>query len=86
MPLIPEPVRIISLGVTRAFRGLRTGDQQTLLVGAALVALGLWRRSSGTTRTLVHRRELSPGESIVVRERRPDDPAGTLRVVEVRGE
>lgn len=84
MPLMPRPTGLISNGVDRAFNGLRTGDQQSLFIGAALVALGLWRRTSGPKKTLIHRQVLSPGESLVVRERRPGDEAGSLRLVSVR--
>lgn len=48
-------------------RGLRTGDQRTLYLGAALVLVGWWRRPSARGRTLVYREELKPGRSLVVR-------------------
>lgn len=67
MGLIPDPGSLVTSGVTRLFRGLRTGDQRALLTGAAIAALGLWRRSSGPKKTLVHREVVKEGSSLVIR-------------------
>lgn len=59
----------ISDGVTRALRGVRTGDQRSLYAGAALIAFGLWRRSRDKeTRKLIYRKTLRPGEALLIRE------------------
>lgn len=58
----------ITDGVTRALRGVRTGDQRSLYAGAALIAFGLWRRSRDKeTRKLIYRRTLRPGEALLIR-------------------
>jgi hypothetical protein len=84
MGLIPEPRSLVSLGTSRLFRGLRTGDQRTLLTGAALAAFGWWRLSGGPKKELVHREVLREGQSLVIRNgsdqtrvdvRRVEDPA-----------
>ncbi len=75
-------MNLISRGTTLAFRGLRTGDQPRLLAGAALVALGLWRRSRRRRRELVYRRTLRAGQSLVVRSRRGDEPPLVIRAEE----
>ena len=67
MGLIPDPRSLISLGTTRLFAGLRTGDQRTLLTGAAIAALGLWRRSAGPKKVLLHREVVREGSSLVIR-------------------
>ena len=67
MALIPAPRALISLGATRLFAGLRTGDQRALLAGAALAAFGLWRRSAGPKKTLIHRSVVREGDSLVIR-------------------
>jgi hypothetical protein len=67
MALIPDPRALISMGATRLFAGMRTGDQRALLSGAAIVAFGLWRRSSGEKKVLVHRSVVPEGSSLVIR-------------------
>jgi hypothetical protein len=67
MGLIPDPRSLISMGTTRLFAGLRTGDQRTLLSGAAIAALGLWRRSAGPKKVLIHRAVVREGSSLVIR-------------------
>jgi hypothetical protein len=58
----------VASGVGRALKGLRTGDQRSLLTGAALIAFGLWRRSrERETRKLVYRKVLTPGQAILIR-------------------
>lgn len=64
-------------GVARAFRGVRSGDQQVLLTGAALAALGLWHRSNKKKKELLYRKTVREGSSIVVRY-------GSGKCVEVR--
>ena len=51
-------------GVTYLFRGLRQGDQRTLLMGGAVIAWVLLRRDHG--RTLVHRSVVRDGSSLVI--------------------
>jgi hypothetical protein len=84
MGLIPEPRSLVSSGTARLFRGLRTGDQRALLTGAALAALGWWRKSAAPKKELIHREVLGEGRSLVIRQgsdqtrvdvRRLDDPA-----------
>ena len=67
MALIPDPRKLVSLGATRLLAGLRTGDQRTLLSGAAIAAFGLWRRSAGPEKTLIHRSMVREGSSLVIR-------------------
>ena len=67
MPLIPDPRSIISIGATRLLAGLRTGDQRALLTGAAIAAFGLWRRSAGPKKVLLHRAVVREGNSLVIR-------------------
>jgi hypothetical protein len=71
MPILPTPASILRRGVTRFFRGLREGDQRTLLTGAAIAAVGFLRRSD-SERTLIHTQELEDGQSVVVRRTSPD--------------
>lgn len=67
MGLIPDPGSLVSMGAARLFQGLRTGDQRALLTGAAIAAFGLWRRSAGPKRVLVHRSVVREGSSLVIR-------------------
>jgi hypothetical protein len=52
--------------VTRVLRGLREGDQQALLTGAALFAYNAWR-NRGPERELIARREVPLGSTVVIR-------------------
>ncbi len=56
-------------GFNRALRGLRTGDRNSLLSGAALLALAIWQRNRKRkpARELLVRKALKPGETIVIR-------------------
>ncbi len=65
-------MNLLTRGTILFFRGLRTGDQPRLLAGAALVVVGLWRRS--LRRELVHREVLRRGRSLVVRAGSGDEP------------
>lgn len=56
----------VSAGATRVLRGLREGDQRTLLTGAALAAYGLLKKS-GPQRELIARREVPRGSTVVIR-------------------
>jgi hypothetical protein len=58
-----------SSGFNRALRGLRTGDRNSLLSGAALLALALWQRNrkKKPTRELLVRKAIRPGETLVIR-------------------
>lgn len=62
-----DPAGLLTGGASRMLRGLRTGDQRMLFVGAALALLGWWRRPAARGRTLVFREELKPGRSLMVR-------------------
>ncbi len=55
-------------GATRVWRGLRSGDQQSLLLGAAMLGFAWWRRGQNDQRQLLRRMELKKGESIVIRD------------------
>lgn len=58
----------ISNGLSRALRGLRTGDQRSLYAGVALIVFGLWRRGRAKeTRKLIYRKTLRPGEALLIR-------------------
>lgn len=67
-------MNLVSMGLQRAFRGLRTGDQRVLLAGAFLLAVGLWRRGAGKERRLVYRTEVAAGRTLVIRTRRGSGP------------
>lgn len=56
-------------GFNRALRGLRTGDRNSLLSGAALLAFALWQRNrkKQPTRELLVRKSIRPGETLVIR-------------------
>lgn len=58
-----------SSGFNRALRGLRTGDRNSVLSGAALLALALWQRNrkKKPTRELLVRKTIRPGETLVIR-------------------
>lgn len=75
MPILPAPAVLLRRGITRFFRGLREGDQRTVLTGAVIAAIG-WLRRSERERTLVHSEELKDGQSVVVRRTSP----GTARL------
>jgi hypothetical protein len=84
MGLIPDPRSLFSIGATRLFQGLRTGDQRALVTGAALAAFGWWRKSAGPQKVLIHRSVVREGSSLVIRNgsdqtgvdiRRVDDPS-----------
>lgn len=74
MPLIPDPTSLIGSGTARVFRGLREGDQRTLLIGAALLALGWWKKTAGPDKELLYRRQVPVGSAVVVRYRKGDTP------------
>lgn len=67
MGLIPNPASLLAQGATRFFHGLRVGDQRMLLSGAAMAALGLWRRSAKPKKVLLARETVRPGQSLVIR-------------------
>jgi hypothetical protein len=56
----------IAAGTTRVLRGLREGDQRSLLGGAAIVAYGLLQKR-GPEKELIARREVPIGSSVVIR-------------------
>ena len=61
------------MGVTRAWNGLRRGDQRQLLLGLGLLAAG-WLRRTAPGKKLIYRRELAPGSAVVVRNTRRGEP------------
>lgn len=74
MALIPDPATLVSRGAARLFRGLRTGEQTTVLTGAVIAAFGLWRKTLEPRRTLIRRETLKPGQSVVIRSHEGDTP------------
>ena len=58
-------------GLTRTFRGLRTGDPQLILIGAALLAVA-WLRSRDTGKELVYKRTLKTGQGVQVKFNSPE--------------
>ncbi len=60
----------LSAGLSRAFRGLRTGDPQLILLGAALLAYA-WLHSRPSGKELVYKRKLKTGEGVQVRFKQP---------------
>lgn len=56
----------LTAGLTRTFRGLRTGDPQLILAGAALLAYA-WLRSRPSGKTLVYKKTLKEGEGVQIR-------------------
>jgi hypothetical protein len=56
----------VAAGTTRVLRGLREGDQPTLLGGAAILAYGLLKKR-GPERELIARREVPIGSAVVIR-------------------
>lgn len=67
------PRDFTAMGVTRAWGGLRRGDQRQLLLGLGLLAAG-WLRRSGPGKKLIYRRELAPGSAVVVHNTRRGEP------------
>lgn len=59
----------VAAGTTRFLRGLREGDQQALLTGAALAAYGMLR-NRGSDKELIVRREVPLGSTVVIRHRK----------------
>ncbi len=60
----------LTSGLTRTFRGLRTGDPQLILLGASLLAVA-WLRSRSRGRELLYKRTLKVGESVQVKLAKP---------------
>lgn len=63
-------VNPLAAGLSRAFKGLRTGDPQLILVGAALLAYA-YLRSRPSGRELVYSRTLKPGQGVQVKFTEP---------------
>lgn len=61
------------LGITRAIRGLREGNQPTLVTGLALIAIQ-YLRNSTNKKELVYRKKVPIGSMVVVRHARRGDP------------
>jgi hypothetical protein len=72
---VPGVGNPLTEGARRGFQGLRTGDQRSLYLGAALLMLGWWRRARA--RKLIYRRNLRQGEALLIRASR----AGRPRIV-----
>lgn len=63
-------MNLIQQGITRSFRGLRTGDPNLILLGAAMLFIG-WLRKSKPARTRIYTQKLRPGQEVTVRLRNP---------------
>ncbi len=64
---MPSFSKFNTAGAARIWRGLREGDQRTLLVGAAMMGWNWWRSSRAPEKTLVRRMTLKPGQTMVIR-------------------
>lgn len=64
---MPRMSHFTSGGAARMLRGLREGDQRTLLLGAAMLGWNWWRSSRVPEKTLLRRMTLKPGQSMVIR-------------------
>ena len=73
MGLIPSPLTMKSLGLTRLWNGLRTGDQRSVLFGAGLFAFSWLRLNREPKKTLLYRKTLPEGSSFVIRTGKPGD-------------
>lgn len=63
-----------SSGFNRTLRGLRTGDRNSLLSGAALLVFALWQRNrKKQKKELIYRRSVGPGETLVIKGGRAGD-------------
>ena len=60
---------LFSSGFNRTLRGFRTGDRNSIVSGALLLALAVWQRNrkKSTTRELVARETVKKGETLVIR-------------------
>lgn len=67
MGLIPNSSSLLTQGASRFFHGLRVGDQRMLLTGAAMAAVGWWRRSARPKKVLLARETVREGQSLVIR-------------------
>jgi hypothetical protein len=67
---LPTSANPLTSGLTRTFRGLRTGDPQLILMGAAFLALA-WLRSRPSGRELIYEHTLNVGESVEVKFTEP---------------
>lgn len=79
MALIPNPATMLADGALRFFRGLRTGDQRTLLAGAALAAFGWYRKTRPPKRTLLRTMVVRPGQAVVIRNGSGQEPVAVVR-------
>lgn len=60
----------LASGLARTFRGLRTGDPQLILMGAALLAFA-WLRSRPSEKVLIYKKTLKEGQAVNVRFDQP---------------
>ncbi len=67
MGLIPGPKTMKATGAARVWNGLRTGDQRSLLLGAALYGIAWLRANSGPKKELLYRKTIPEGSSFVIR-------------------
>ncbi len=67
---LPGAFNPFTSGLQQTFRGLRTGDPQLILVGAALLAV-VWLRRQPSGRELLMRRALKPGDALQIKLRDP---------------
>lgn len=66
------------IGVARALRGLREGNQQILVTGLALILVERLRSGRGK-RELIYRKRLPVGSALIIRHGRRGDPKVEVR-------
>ncbi len=71
--MIPSPTTLKSMGVTRLWTGVRTGDQRSVLIGAGLFAFSWLRLNREPKKTLLYRKTIPAGSSFVIRTGRPGE-------------
>ena len=73
MGLIPTPNMMKGAGAARLWNGIRTGDQRTLLIGAALYGIAWLRNNSGPKKELLYSKTIPEGSSFVIRTGKPGE-------------
>ena len=58
---------LLSSGINRTLRGLRTGDRKALLGGLAMLVFGLWRSRRNRPSKVISKTTVKPGETLVIR-------------------
>jgi len=70
----PSSMDLVGTGLRRVLGAIRSQNVPLVLMGAALLAIGLARRLDGPKRELVYSQKLKKGESVRVRLARADEP------------